>query len=198
MKSYGRAPTFLMMTGYEQVRSIVAEIAGDKDAAERVELVLPETGVCSRPLTLADESVGCCGGSAPAGVDACCQKDADAKAAGAQGLRLLVTLIEFYFDFASPYGFLAAMQVERCGRWSGGHFCLGLSTSRSASRRYRANVSHTGFRGGARGTRRKAGRCGWVRRACGHSHQRTKYFLARTSAYAIPNVDQSTMKRRRK
>ena len=48
MKSYGRAPTFLMMTGYEQVRSIVADIAGDKEAAERVELVLPETGVCSR------------------------------------------------------------------------------------------------------------------------------------------------------
>jgi thioredoxin reductase len=44
MKSYGRAPTFLMMTGYEQVRSIVAEIAGDKEAAERVELVLPENG----------------------------------------------------------------------------------------------------------------------------------------------------------
>jgi hypothetical protein len=47
MKSYGRAPTFLKMTGYEQVRSIVAEIAGDTAAAERVELVLPETGVCS-------------------------------------------------------------------------------------------------------------------------------------------------------
>ncbi|MBN8943518.1 MAG: NAD(P)-binding domain-containing protein [Rhizobiales bacterium] len=47
MKSYGRAPTFLMLTGYEQVRSIVAEIAGDHEAARRVELVLPETGVCS-------------------------------------------------------------------------------------------------------------------------------------------------------
>ena len=49
MKSYGRAPTFLMLTGYEQVRSIVAEIAGDHEAAARVELVLPETGVCSGP-----------------------------------------------------------------------------------------------------------------------------------------------------
>jgi hypothetical protein len=46
MKSYGRAPTFLAMTGYEQVRSIAAAIAGDHEAAERVELVLPETGVC--------------------------------------------------------------------------------------------------------------------------------------------------------
>lgn len=47
MKSYGRAPTFLMLTGYEQVRSVVAELVGDHEAAARVELVLPETGVCS-------------------------------------------------------------------------------------------------------------------------------------------------------
>ncbi|MFC8295232.1 SidA/IucD/PvdA family monooxygenase [Streptomyces sp. NPDC057242] len=46
MKSYGRAPTFLALTGYEQVRSAAAAIAGDHEAAERVELVLPETGVC--------------------------------------------------------------------------------------------------------------------------------------------------------
>ena len=45
-KSYGRAPTFLAMTGYEQVRSIAAELAGDHEAAARVELVLPATGVC--------------------------------------------------------------------------------------------------------------------------------------------------------
>jgi thioredoxin reductase len=45
-KSYGRAPTFLAMTGYEQVRSVVAELAGDHAAAARVELVLPDTGVC--------------------------------------------------------------------------------------------------------------------------------------------------------
>lgn len=47
MKSYGRAPTFLMLTGYEQVRSIVAALTGDWESARRVELVLPETGVCS-------------------------------------------------------------------------------------------------------------------------------------------------------
>ncbi|MFC3890401.1 FAD-dependent oxidoreductase [Lentzea rhizosphaerae] len=46
MKSYGRAPTFLALTGYEQVRSVVAAIAGDHESAGRVELVLPETGVC--------------------------------------------------------------------------------------------------------------------------------------------------------
>jgi thioredoxin reductase len=45
-KSYGRAPTFLALTGFEQVRSVVAELAGDREAAARVELVLPDTGVC--------------------------------------------------------------------------------------------------------------------------------------------------------
>jgi hypothetical protein len=50
MKSYGRAPTFLMATGYEQVRSIAAALAGDFDAADDVQLDLPETGVCSSNL----------------------------------------------------------------------------------------------------------------------------------------------------
>lgn len=66
MKSYGRAPTFLMITGYEQVRSIIADIVGDKEGAARVELVLPETGVCSAPLDndsdgIDENSDGCCG-----------------------------------------------------------------------------------------------------------------------------------------
>ena len=47
MKSYGRAPTFLLATGYEQVRSVVAALAGDREAADTVQLDLPETGVCS-------------------------------------------------------------------------------------------------------------------------------------------------------
>jgi hypothetical protein len=47
MKSYGRAPTFLLLTGYEQVRSVVCRLVGDDEGARRVELVLPETGVCS-------------------------------------------------------------------------------------------------------------------------------------------------------
>ena len=85
MKSYGRAPTFLMLTGYEQVRSIMAELAGDRAAAERVELVLPETGVCSRGAAPAGEVASCCGGPAPAQADACCTDDAVAKAAGATG-----------------------------------------------------------------------------------------------------------------
>lgn len=58
MKSYGRAPTFLMATGYEQVRSITAYLAGDIEASKRVELDLPETGVCSTNLNNADSS--CC------------------------------------------------------------------------------------------------------------------------------------------
>lgn len=60
MKSYGRAPTFLMRTGYEQVRSIVAALAGDMEAADRVELVLPETGVCSLDHD-GEAGEGCCG-----------------------------------------------------------------------------------------------------------------------------------------
>lgn len=47
MKSYGRAPTFLLATGYEQVRSLAAALSGDRAAADQVELDLPETGVCS-------------------------------------------------------------------------------------------------------------------------------------------------------
>lgn len=96
MKSYGRAPTFLMMTGYEQVRSIACALTGDEDGARRVELQLPETGVCSSlPATarLAGETLitlsvlggGCCGGPVPVGVDACCQLDAEAKSADEEG-----------------------------------------------------------------------------------------------------------------
>jgi hypothetical protein len=85
MKSYGRAPTFLMVTGYEQVRSIVADIAGDKEAAERVELDLPETGVCSRPLTTASGDEGCCGGPAPTSTTACCKADEVAVSEGKAG-----------------------------------------------------------------------------------------------------------------
>ncbi|MBR1281948.1 NAD(P)-binding domain-containing protein [Bradyrhizobium sp. AUGA SZCCT0177] len=83
IKSYGRAPTFLMLTGYEQVRSIAADIAGDHAAAERVELVLPETGVCSRAD--APSASQCCGGPAPSAVDACCAADANAKQQGKTG-----------------------------------------------------------------------------------------------------------------
>lgn len=67
MKSYGRAPTFLMITGYEQVRSIAADLAGDWEAAERVELELPETGVCTRGGIEGDASAGCCAGPTPSG-----------------------------------------------------------------------------------------------------------------------------------
>ena len=76
MKSYGRAPTFLMRTGYEQVRSVVAALVGDLEAARKVELVLPETGVCSTNRAtnaaglpvLVPELVGAAG----AGGSACC------------------------------------------------------------------------------------------------------------------------------
>lgn len=87
IKSYGRAPTFLMLTGYEQVRSVAAALAGDLKAADDTHLVLPETGVCStsRSAEGAAGSSGCCGGPAPSNVVACCAADADAKADGKPG-----------------------------------------------------------------------------------------------------------------
>ena len=79
MKSYGRAPTFLLATGYEQVRSIAAHLAGDEQAAADLRLDLPETGVCSSapPTVAADGTVeidesstaeggSCCGAGSPA------------------------------------------------------------------------------------------------------------------------------------
>jgi hypothetical protein len=67
MKSYGRAPTFLLLTGYEQVRSVVCALTGDEEGARNVELVLPETGVCQTDL-----GAGSCGGGScgvPTGVN---------------------------------------------------------------------------------------------------------------------------------
>ncbi len=68
MKSYGRAPSFLTLTGYEQTRSVVAEVAGDHEAAARVELVLPETGVCGGSGLFEEQPSegGCCGPSVTA------------------------------------------------------------------------------------------------------------------------------------
>lgn len=83
VKSYGRAPTFLMATGFEQVRSVVAAIAGDLEAADRVELDLPETGVCSARVAAAVS--GCCGGAAKADASACCALDEQEKAEGGSG-----------------------------------------------------------------------------------------------------------------
>jgi thioredoxin reductase len=61
-KSYGRAPTFLLATGYEQVRSVAAAIAGDWGSAKEVKLYLPETGICSssRPKSAALKAAGSC------------------------------------------------------------------------------------------------------------------------------------------
>ena len=94
MKSYGRAPTFLMATGYEQVRSIAAALAGDRAAADNVELHLPETGVCSTDLG------GSCDAPAPATQDTdqgCCAPTVAAEpavaccAAGPEPITILST-----------------------------------------------------------------------------------------------------------
>ena len=73
MVSYGRAPTFLLATGYEQVRSIAAFLAGDVEAARRVELDLPQTGICSSSRVLpgaVEADASCCTPTMPQG--ACC------------------------------------------------------------------------------------------------------------------------------
>lgn len=87
VKSYGRAPTFLMATGSEQVRSVVAAIAGDLEAADRVELDLPETGVCSTggSATAGIAEASCCGGPAQHDPSACCVLDERKKAEGKTG-----------------------------------------------------------------------------------------------------------------
>jgi hypothetical protein len=86
IKSFGRAPTFLLLTGYEQVRSIAAALAGDMASADDVRLVLPETGVCTTRFSVEpSDSAGCCGGPAPKTADACCVADAIAKDEGKTG-----------------------------------------------------------------------------------------------------------------
>lgn len=106
-KSYGRAPTFLMATGYEQVRSVVAALAGDLAAADDVQLDLPQTGVCTVTFAPETETIGsccgcssvdsgavaatskadeiCCGGPAKDSASACCAADEQAQSAGASG-----------------------------------------------------------------------------------------------------------------
>lgn len=86
-KSYGRAPNFLMATGYEQVRSVVAALAGDGADADDVQLELPETGVCSTRQAYDSEPAAsaCCGGPAPAPSTACCLADDAARAKGERG-----------------------------------------------------------------------------------------------------------------
>ncbi|RKJ17425.1 flavoprotein, partial [Butyricicoccus sp. 1XD8-22] len=51
---------FLMATGYEQVRSIVAYLVGDIEASKKVELELPETGVCSSTLVTTNNNSSFC------------------------------------------------------------------------------------------------------------------------------------------
>jgi hypothetical protein len=47
MKSYGRAPTFLLATGYQQVGSVVAALAGDPAGAARRDHGPPAAALCA-------------------------------------------------------------------------------------------------------------------------------------------------------
>jgi hypothetical protein len=72
MKSYGRAPTFLLATGYEQVRSVAAALAGDRVAADAVHLELPETGVCSSDAGTSCDVPAVAAASAEDDSNSCC------------------------------------------------------------------------------------------------------------------------------
>lgn len=72
IKSYGRAPTFLLLTGYEQVRSIAAHLSGDAKAADDVRLILPETGVCNATLEQVAPGGLCCVEPEMAVAESCC------------------------------------------------------------------------------------------------------------------------------
>jgi hypothetical protein len=77
-KSYGRAPNFLLATGYEQVRSVVAALVGDRVAADDVQLDLPETGVCNTRLAYEDAAAASCCVPTPSPSGACgCSKPAE-------------------------------------------------------------------------------------------------------------------------
>jgi hypothetical protein len=136
-KSYGRAPNFLMATGYEQVRSVVAALVGDMAAADDVQLELPETGVCNTRFAYDDSvaapSSGCCGSVAPLGEAQapgstdCCGSTKPAAASSAS------TLV---FDLVSPNAasalrFFSFMLSRRACKPSG------CSTSSDAPWNYR-------------------------------------------------------------
>jgi hypothetical protein len=77
MKSYGRASTFLMLTGFEQVRSIACALAGDRDGALETRLELPERGLCAACTAFLEEqdrrnACTCVEGAKP---EPCCATD---------------------------------------------------------------------------------------------------------------------------
>jgi thioredoxin reductase len=84
-KSYGRAPNFLLATGYEQVRSVVAALAGDTVAADDVQLELTETGVCNTRRAYEDTANGpgsCCNVPATTAASCCVPAPSSAGACG--------------------------------------------------------------------------------------------------------------------
>jgi hypothetical protein len=112
MKSYGRAPTFVMITGYEQVRSIAADIAGDKKAADRVELELPETGVWSGNVVERVTRSNCCSGPA---FNACCVDDAHAKVAGKTGCERSSS--EHFTVTRGSLAIVRPVSAQTCSSW---------------------------------------------------------------------------------
>jgi thioredoxin reductase len=84
-KSYGRAPTFLMAIGYEQVRSVVAHLGEDQSAADELRPVLPASGII-RPTNGTDPDLASRDDGAArdtgngAAQDTCCTQNVTAQA----------------------------------------------------------------------------------------------------------------------
>jgi len=106
MKSYGRAPTFLLATGYEQVRSVVAGLVGDWAAAADVQLELPETGVCGVPAAVDANGLGLS--------NACCGSTPTRQAANLIPLKLATVNFTADIDLA-PVATVATAEAACCG-----------------------------------------------------------------------------------
>ena len=116
-KSYGRAPNFLLATGYEQARSVVAALAGDLSAADDVQLELPQTGVCSVDLGSPPPQVastGCCGGPAKEDATACCALDESSKEQGKEGCGCGSKISSPTLEHVAPAARSAAPSATTC------------------------------------------------------------------------------------
>ncbi|MFZ5895459.1 MAG: FAD-dependent oxidoreductase [Myxococcota bacterium] len=74
-KSYGRASTFLLTSGYEQVRSIAAALAGDRESSLRTEITMPAGscgGDCGTGCCTTETGSGGCGTSGCGAGGGCC------------------------------------------------------------------------------------------------------------------------------
>ncbi len=120
-KSYGRAPNFLLATGYEQVRSVVAALAGDMTAADDVHLELPETGICSTQFS-ETEGAECCGVTSDARIEAIAETTTAAERSGPKPSQATTSEVAAWQGNRLAVAPIALPKAEAC--------CGGPATSR--------------------------------------------------------------------